>query len=897
MDGALPFTEPYASTSRAVFTLPYKPSASPAPGDQAFADPAQLALYDHAWKACNSKIQSVLSSLHDASLDQIVAYVRSRPSDAQSLYAALGGRAPIRSGLIIGASPGSSSLLYSSLTRQLTSPAPRAPPAAADADADPSPRSEADLARPCLVSRLASRDCSNIKNALRSLIGGLVGSDVEIEADDEDDEDEVVGGWAPSTTLKSAMIVPEDLQNLQAWYAHRFGKKDSDDAPTLVVLLEDLEAMDGKVLTQLIDALACYTDHLPLTLLIGIATTADAFFSLVARKTANQLDAARFFVDPGVSAFNALARGLFVDWMPPLALAPRAYSELWRTFEDLHLSIDATISFIQYLYMAHFTTHPCASLTLDPAPSSPSLPPQLDPLPAPVVAALRTLPSVRSAPPTSPIAAALLAHGPPLFGDAPTTTTTTTTTTAAAAAAADGNGNAPPPSPHLAPAHAVAAARSALGAWHAQRSLAFEALVATMEFWDKRKPIEGVLALVLGAGEGEGEGEGEGGGRGAGEVGRLVDRLGGLVLQASSTKLPHFLRSLSARLAAWVDAHPSLAAAATTTTTTTSTSPTRPAAAPSTATTAPAEPPLVAFLSAQLRALEPLIAAPRPTGKSTLFNTNLAGGMAALGGMGAAVAAGGGGGGGGRGLGEADREFSRIARETAEGLGARLKTALRPPTDLVLHELWFTSDPSAMKRLYPTPFPSLVRHLTKLDPLADPSYAPPPPALDDADLAGRGVAVDETPTPSDLGVAWRVYRETHAQGRLVNLGEWWAGWELGAAEEEEERKGAGAGAGAGREGAEGDGEGDKARSRGRKRARAARNEGEEGEGEGEEEEEEGQEEESDDKGRGSDDDDDDEGGPERRKQARFLRAVGDLAHLGFVHPTTYKPEHVLKSVY
>lgn len=46
----------------------------------------------------------------------------------------------------------------------------------------------------------------------------------------------------------------------------------------------------------------------------------------------------------------------------------------------------------------------------------------------------------------------------------------------------------------------------------------------------------------------------------------------------------------------------------------------------------------------------------------------------------------------------------------------------------------------------------------------------------------------------------------------------------------------------------------------------------------------------------SEDEDEDEG-PERRKQARFLRAVGDLAHLGFIHPTTYRPEHVLKSVY
>lgn len=34
-------------------------------------------------------------------------------------------------------------------------------------------------------------------------------------------------------------------------------RPESENAPTLVVLLEDLEAMDGNILTQLIDALAC----------------------------------------------------------------------------------------------------------------------------------------------------------------------------------------------------------------------------------------------------------------------------------------------------------------------------------------------------------------------------------------------------------------------------------------------------------------------------------------------------------------------------------------------------------------------------------------------------------------------------------------------------------------
>lgn len=161
------------------------------------------------------------------------------------------------------------------------------------------------------------------------------------------------------------------------------------------------------------------------------------------------------------------------------------------------------------------------------------------------------------------------------------------------------------------------------------------------------------------------------------------------------------------------------------------------------------------------------------------------------------------------------------------------------------------------QRFYPTPLPTLLRTLTRLDPLS---------SLPDADASA-----DEQETPHDLGIAYRVYRETHPLGRLVNLGEWFAGWELGAADEGE---------------ADGDAAGGEGNGRGKKRRHGG--EGENGEDEDEEEEEEEDEDEE---------EDDDDEGPQRRKQARFLRAVGDLAHLGFIHPTTYRPEHVLKSVY
>lgn len=49
-------------------------------------------------------LQSTLSSLHDASLDQIVAFVHAASEGANSLYSVLSARVPLRAGLVIGSS-------------------------------------------------------------------------------------------------------------------------------------------------------------------------------------------------------------------------------------------------------------------------------------------------------------------------------------------------------------------------------------------------------------------------------------------------------------------------------------------------------------------------------------------------------------------------------------------------------------------------------------------------------------------------------------------------------------------------------------------------------------------------------------------------------------------------
>lgn len=239
-----------------------------------------------------------------------------------------------------------------------------------DPDAAAQPAT-AQSARPCRVSRLASRDCSNIKNALRSLIGGFIGSDMNAElGDDEDEEDEVYvglpsqGEWslrelifAPGTARRAghseerdararghaepASMVRESLR--QARYVALSAAAEASlfsPSPFLVYRLGFCANFGGldrgprgngrqsphpddryPVVSWVVvvrhnssltapPVISRHTDSLPLALLVGIATTADALWTLLGRQTANKLDAASFFVDPGVGAFNALLRGV-----------------------------------------------------------------------------------------------------------------------------------------------------------------------------------------------------------------------------------------------------------------------------------------------------------------------------------------------------------------------------------------------------------------------------------------------------------------------------------------------------------------------------------------------------------------------------------------------------------
>ncbi|SCZ97420.1 BZ3500_MvSof-1268-A1-R1_Chr4-2g07202 [Microbotryum saponariae] len=302
--------------------------------------------YTRAWSATAQRIQSTLSTVHHGSLDEITAFANhcarrgSRPSLAESLTAG----SLLAVGLLIGANPGASALLFSSLTRHLVLPHHQ-------------DQTTANSAPPSLVSRISSRDCVSLKSALRSVISGFMGRPKFDDSDEEDAEGEAV----VSSGLKSATLPADDVRNLCVWYAHKY-RNTQQMRPGLVVMIEDLEGIDAPVMTSLFEVLHSCASKVPLTFLIGVATSSDALYHAIPRTCANLLDVTEFFVDLGLSAFNGLMASISFAWDPPVVLGPQIQDTLLHIFDESHHSIDATISAMQLAYAHQFRTQPAAVL-------------------------------------------------------------------------------------------------------------------------------------------------------------------------------------------------------------------------------------------------------------------------------------------------------------------------------------------------------------------------------------------------------------------------------------------------------------------------------------------------------------------------------------------------------
>ena len=265
---------------------------APAP-DTADRD-QRLALYREAWTACRARILGIVAQQHEASLGELEAFVRGDAGRADIVAPVYIAGHPLPTGLVIGASPSTA------------------------------PTLAARLAPDHLVARLAGRECTSLKIALRCLIARLMPPPEKRRA----------------SGRKMSMLAPEDMALLEAWY------RSLGSRPSLVVYLEDFESFNPRVVSDLVHVLSRYRARLPIVLMLNLGTSAAALTPL-GHATIALLRVASFNVEAGGTMLDAIVRDVFVDWQAPLSIGLAAYDLLRETFDDHIHSIDAVISTIQ----------------------------------------------------------------------------------------------------------------------------------------------------------------------------------------------------------------------------------------------------------------------------------------------------------------------------------------------------------------------------------------------------------------------------------------------------------------------------------------------------------------------------------------------------------------------
>jgi origin recognition complex subunit 3 len=120
---------------------------------------------------------------------------------------------------------------------------------------------------PNYVALLQSRDCSNLRITMRNMIEQFLGSEVEYEDADEEDDilDEEEGLEAAkevssqlfslnTSRARRSRLPNYDMQILDGWYRHVVKSQSSSfSLPNLVVIIQDFESFDPSILEDLFE--------------------------------------------------------------------------------------------------------------------------------------------------------------------------------------------------------------------------------------------------------------------------------------------------------------------------------------------------------------------------------------------------------------------------------------------------------------------------------------------------------------------------------------------------------------------------------------------------------------------------------------------------------------------
>lgn len=204
-----------------------------------------------------------------------------------------------------------------------------------------------DVDRTGPVVILASKDAPTLKGTLKKLIKDATEQDRAMDqegAGDEDDDELILG-------RKGAKLLNYDLQILQNWCALHPGQK-------VVIAIQDTEAFDSAILSDLISLFSSYLDRIPFVLLLGIATSLEIFHERLPKARIRMMQGEKFDVERAEECLAQVFNDVVLGGNSVLRLGPSICDLLIERQRNHTQSIQTFVAALKYAYMSHFYANP-----------------------------------------------------------------------------------------------------------------------------------------------------------------------------------------------------------------------------------------------------------------------------------------------------------------------------------------------------------------------------------------------------------------------------------------------------------------------------------------------------------------------------------------------------------
>ncbi|KAF9432263.1 hypothetical protein BGZ76_011057, partial [Entomortierella beljakovae] len=197
---------------------------------------------------------------------------------------------------------------------------------------------------------LQSKDCVNIKTAMKTMIEQFVSLDIE----------------GVSNPLEAGLKLPNyDMIVLERWYRSLVdinGTDDRSESPTLVIIIQDFESFDQDVLQDLITICNNYLDRIPFVFLMGLATSIDALHQSLSKSVLSLLQTRKFQMQQSSECLTAIVDDLFIHANIGLMVGPLPLKQLIDQFIHYNFSIGGFVANLKYIVMHHFYANPLSIL-------------------------------------------------------------------------------------------------------------------------------------------------------------------------------------------------------------------------------------------------------------------------------------------------------------------------------------------------------------------------------------------------------------------------------------------------------------------------------------------------------------------------------------------------------